>query len=398
MQKYLLRRASEKLWIDALTDPGVRMIVVIPSYKEDEWQLTLESLFAQKENNFQTEVIFLINYPKAQKDACEKFSYQQKKQVEQWMSEHQTRNLRFHCCPVFEMDSKHAGVGLARKTGMDEAVRRFVSISNPDGVIVCLDADSTVHEHYLNHIHQYFITHPSKDCLSIGFKHCIPEDDLLASAIDQYEGHLHYYIDAQKAVGYPFAFQTLGSCMAVRAAAYCAQGGMNQRQAGEDFYFMHKYSILGTLGEIATPLVYPAARLSDRVPFGTGKAMKDYVDHGHRFSYSFDAIRIWGKVIELIPLMREDTTDPQILIASIQTTAAEFFIAAGIADQLKHCRQHSATDAAFHKRMMRWFDPFMLMKYLHYMRDHGFPDEELRLVKNRLLTFTTSDHKNQSDR
>lgn len=78
MQKYLLRRASEKLWIDALTDPGVRMIVVIPSYKEDEWQLTLESLFAQKENNFQTEVIFLINYPKAQKDACEKFSYQQK--------------------------------------------------------------------------------------------------------------------------------------------------------------------------------------------------------------------------------------------------------------------------------------------------------------------------------
>lgn len=389
MQQYLQKRASEKLWVDEKTDHGVQMIVVIPSFKEDEWQLTLESLFLQKENNFQTEVIFLINYPKAKKDAFETLSHQQKKEAEQWMSEHQSRHLKFHCCPVFEMDSKHAGVGLARKTGMDEAVRRFVRISNPDGIIVCLDADSIVHAHYLNQIHQYFNDHPAIDCLSIGFKHRIPEDKLLSSAIDHYEAHLHYYIDAQKAIGYPFAFQTLGSCMAVRATAYCAQGGMNQRQAGEDFYFMHKYSILGTLGEITTPLVYPAARLSDRVPFGTGKAMNDYVDRGHRLSYSFDAIRIWSEVLALIPSLREETTDPHLLIAKVHIAAAEFFMSAGLMNQLKHCREHSASDAAFHKRMMRWFDPFMLMKYLHYMRDQGFPDEEITIAKKKLLQFTS---------
>ena len=35
------------------------------------------------------------------------------------------------------------GVGLARKTGMDEAVRRFNAINNPEGIILNLDADCT---------------------------------------------------------------------------------------------------------------------------------------------------------------------------------------------------------------------------------------------------------------
>ena len=40
------------------------------------------------------------------------------------------------------------GVGLARKTGMDEAVRRFNSINRPDGVILNIDADCTVDSNY----------------------------------------------------------------------------------------------------------------------------------------------------------------------------------------------------------------------------------------------------------
>lgn len=46
---------------------------------------------------------------------------------------------------------------------------------------------------------------------------------------------------------------------------------MNQRKAGEDFYFLHKFSILDQLGEINVEIVLPLARSSDRVPFGTGK-------------------------------------------------------------------------------------------------------------------------------
>ena len=52
-------------------------------------------------------------------------------------------------CFIADTESfKGWGVGLARKTGMDEAVRRFDIINNPEGVILSLDADCTVEHNY----------------------------------------------------------------------------------------------------------------------------------------------------------------------------------------------------------------------------------------------------------
>ena len=40
------------------------------------------------------------------------------------------------------MPAKDAGVGLARKTGMDEALYRFNMLGKPEGIILSYDADS----------------------------------------------------------------------------------------------------------------------------------------------------------------------------------------------------------------------------------------------------------------
>ena len=63
---------------------------------------------------------------------------------------------------------------------------------------------------------------------------------------------------------------TIGSAFAVTANAYIKRGGMTRSQAGEDFYFLQTLAQIGTVGEITTTKVYPSARLSDRIPFGTG--------------------------------------------------------------------------------------------------------------------------------
>ncbi len=52
---------------------------------------------------------------------------------------------------------------------------------------------------------------------------------------------------------------------------------MNRRKAGEDFYFLHKIIPLGEFREVNTTCVIPSSRESDRVPFGTGAAMRKYV-------------------------------------------------------------------------------------------------------------------------
>ena len=91
--------------------------------------------------------------------------------------------------------------------------------------------------------------------------------------IQLYEDYLHYYKKALDYAGFPDSIYTIGSAFAVRADAYVKQGGMNRRQAGEDFYFLNKLTKLGKITEINDAYVYPSARVSDRVPFGTGAAM-----------------------------------------------------------------------------------------------------------------------------
>ena len=123
-----------------------------------------------------------------------------------------------------------------------------------------------------------------------------------------------------------FAFRDTRSCMAVRAARTVHREEQNQRQAGEDFYFMHKYSILGTLGDRYT-LGLPCCTFVRPGSFWHRQSHERLCRPRSRFSYSFDAIRIWG-IIELIPLMREDTTDPQILYCKHPDYCCWIFIAA----------------------------------------------------------------------
>ena len=95
-------------------------------------------------------------------------------------------------------------------------------------------------------------------------------------------------VQALRYTHFPYAFHTIGSCLAVRGSAYVKQGGMNRRKAGEDFYFLQKIIPLGNFGEINSTRVIPSARVSDRVPFGTGKAMMKWYESGEKVFKSYN--------------------------------------------------------------------------------------------------------------
>ena len=176
----------------------------------------------------------------------------------------------FDLYPIFieNVPTKKAGVGYARKTGMDEAVRRLEQSLSSHKIVLCLDADSLVSTNYFQEVYTYFIEHPKCPAASINYAH--PLDDKnprVNQAIMDYELHLRYYVLAQRWSGLEYAHQTVGSSMAVRAQAYVAQGGMNTRKAGEDFYFIHKFTHYADFGNIINTKVIPSARISDRVPF-----------------------------------------------------------------------------------------------------------------------------------
>ena len=133
---------------------------------------------------------------------------------------------------------------------------------------------------YLQCINTYFSRNFNDELVCIAFQHRIEELENIKQqeAIKKYEAYLHYFIEMQRGLNLPYAFQTIGSAFAVRAGAYLQVGGMNKRKAGEDFYFIHKFTKKGTIAELNECTVYPSGRPSFRVPFGTGKAVADMME------------------------------------------------------------------------------------------------------------------------
>ena len=276
MSDYLRKNSLYPPLIETPPDSDLYMVIVIPAYDEPDWQSSLEAIARCTPGEGAAEVILLINDAEKTKEEIKLAHRQMLIDVKEWAEQNGRDGLRFYSIHCSGLRDKQAGVGLARKIGMDEAVRRLEQAGTPEGVIVGFDADSQCDENYLLEIERYFKKCPKCSAASIYYEHPLEGTQYEAAvyeAIVQYELHLRYFNNAKRYAGFPFAFETIGSAMAVRADAYQRQGGMNRRKAGEDFYFLNKFTALGTFGEINTTRVIPSPRPSERVPFGTGRAV-----------------------------------------------------------------------------------------------------------------------------
>ncbi|MEM1297270.1 MAG: hypothetical protein AAGH89_18040, partial [Verrucomicrobiota bacterium] len=289
---------------------------MIPAKDEPNLLESLESLAACGETSSDGEVIVVLNSGENEEASTVQRNAQLEEQARKWSACNGRSNLGFHILNCPNLPSKHAGVGLARKIGMDEGCRRLEAIGNREGVLVCFDADSLCDPNYLSEVEALFRQDPSCQACSIYFEHPIEGSEFspdVYRAITDYELHLRYYIRAQQFAGFPHAIQTIGSSMAVRCDAYQAQNGMNRRKAGEDFYFLHKFTPLERVAELTTTRVIPSPRKSHRVPFGTGKAVGELIEEGAvcrtYHPSSFQDLRSFLALIEPLAALKKAELD-----------------------------------------------------------------------------------------
>ena len=361
-QAYLDKHVLRPPLISIDPDPSLRCCIVIPCHNERFILKTLESLESADANDLTFEVIVIVNDGFGSDAATKR---QNRLTIEEIIDHKKCSCLSIHVVLIDDMPPKHAGVGLARKIGMDEACRRLPG----DGLIVCLDADSTVASNYLNCLKSMAMDKKSDYAYSIYYEHDL--NSVMGrelQAIVDYELHLRYYKNALSWTGHPHAFHTIGSAMAVKVEGYCKMGGMNQRKAGEDFYFLQKFAKVGKLKEINSTCVYPSSRSSNRVPFGTGKAVKDQLE-GQPFLtsniHSFTALKVF---FEQLPQVYRETN------WSIPDIIKPFLVKHNFELKLDEIRSNTTDYDGFRKRFLVWFDAFMVMKALHYMRDCGIED------------------------
>jgi len=364
-------------------DDNLRIVIVIPCYDDACVFETLQSLDHANPVESEIEVIVVVN--SGEKTPTEvvgrnRMIYNKLlQQAYEWAYAH------FRLLPIWIEGTvkKKAGVGFARKVGMDEAVRRFAAINRPDGLIVSLDADTLVAPNYLQIAEKAF-QNKSAYCFTFQFQHHFDparysEDAIRACRM--YEIYLRYFRLALKMLNVPFAIHTIGSCFAVRAEAYIKLGGMPVRQAGEDFYFLQKAVKMHPVCEINEMIVFPAPRISDRAPFGTGATIRNIVLEGHFDVYNFELFKFLKLFYDLFPSLENKD-----LLDNIPLEIMDFIGLDNWRDNLAECRQYSASSATFRKRMYDKYDGFFIIRFLNsFDETSAFPPMDIHKTARMLL-------------
>ncbi len=368
---YIERYVRYPAFIEQAPVPDLGIIVVIPSYIEPELLRTINSLSLCLVPQSGVEVIVVVNEP----EFCTENVHRQNditiSELSDWKKLNPGSFFNLYTIRPAPFPKKHAGAGMARKTGMDEAIRRFEEVGNPRGIILSLDADTLVDTNYFVQTEQLFHSGLNPVGATLAFCHRVDEleDERLRTGILLYEKYLHYYKEALAFSGYPNAIHTIGSAFAVRADAYVKQGGMNRRQAGEDFYFLHKLTQLGLIAELNSTRVYPSARVSDRVPFGTGFAMKKWFegDDSLMRAYCFRSFCDLKYFLRMIPLFY---SGGQVVCPfegkGIAEPLTAFLEEDHFGEKLLEIKRNSSSLVSFHKRFFLSFNAFKIMKFLNF--------------------------------
>lgn len=304
-------------------------------------------------------------------------------QIEQQSRDIISSTLRLACIDASsrgaEMPDKGGGVGLARKLGLDMALSLFDEQSPAKKLLFNLDADTWVETHYLSAVRHYFEDRKTHAAV-VSYAHRPEDDPALQAAICCYEIFLRYYVLGLRFAGSPYAFHSIGSAMVCTPESYVAVRGMNRREAAEDFYFLDKMAKLGPVARIHTTTVYPSARPSRRVPFGTGQRMIRFLEgkQNEYLLYDPKVFRILGRWLETMACVGRQETQAILAKAErIHPLLASFLELNRFQELWQRIQRNHREPDALRRQFHVWFDGFKTMKLVHYLTENGFPRGEM---------------------
>lgn len=355
-------------------------MVVIPALAEPDLTGTLASVAAASSPDCGVEILVIINDATDATDTVRALNAQALDAARAWARRNRGHRLRCHVLDYRGLAAAHAGVGLARKLGLDLGLERLAATASGSGVLVWLDADCRVSPDYLTAISEFFGRCGDAVAATVYFEHrCDDNDEFLRDAIATYELHLRCYRQGLLAAGSRYGHHTVGSTIAVRSTVYAQEGGMNRRAAGEDFYFLNKMRKRGTIGDINDAVVYPAARVSSRVPFGTGAAMSSWTTD----PVAGYAPAVYTGLAEFLQQLE------QAVLAQRSTAAAysDFLQAMRFEQWRQKTLANVATVPALRRQLHRWMDGFRTLKFVHWLTDERYPRVPVQRAAREMLVW-----------
>ncbi|MDD2558088.1 MAG: hypothetical protein PHH87_07335 [Desulfuromonas sp.] len=372
-QRYLKRSALEETWklegIKPELWPALKGVILIPALAEgDELFATLKAL-ADNEPCALTQllVLIIVNH---RCDAPANLKLQNLADLERLRtyaaSSAKPAHLNLGWIDAAGINTylpaNRGGVGMARKIGADLVLPHL----HPTSLLIHLDADTLTQGNYASTLLDY-ARQSGFYAGVVAFAHRSCSDSAQQHAMEDYELHMRCHVAGLHWTGSPYAYPSIGSTMVSSAHAYVRAGGMNMRQAGEDFYFMQQLAKTGRIAPITETCVFPAGRFSTRTPFGTGQSIRQAcIDNAPlRLFYPFTcytALRCWLQLVTKNPAA--DATHLLNLLRRDCEEGAHFLHTAGFERTWTRLQlNHSCTDKKIHA-FHEWFDALKTWRFI----------------------------------
>ncbi len=377
--RYLANRAVNGPWrIDGNDRDDFRMAIVIPVLAETaSLPATLASLAENPSERLTETLVLVVVNQRPDSNAADKSDNRLTLKL---LTDGAFSHLGLQLAWVDaasdgrQMPQKDGGVGLARKIGFDLALARL-DYRRQDPLLIALDADTLVSADYLDAWHNHFQTAKAGAAV-MPFCHQQPADREHQAAIARYELFLRAHVLGLELAGSPYAFHTVGSTMACRASAYAGVGGMNRRQAGEDFYFLQQMIKTVGLMRATGTVVFPSARISARTPFGTGQSVQALLEGQAEavLFYPTECYRLLGEWLSLVD-MQWAAEGVHLLQESgrLDPLLKEFLGAAGFSSLWDRLAKNHPGKKGRIKAFHDWFDGLKTIRLIHHLCSGPYP-------------------------
>jgi len=270
------------------------------------------------------------------------------------------------------------GVGLARRIGADIALSLIAGGQVRIPWIWTTDADAKLPDDYFASLeglsHEY-------SAATYAFSHAKGElKESEFRALRDYELFLHYYVKGLKFARSPYAYHSVGSCLAIQADAYAKVRGFPLKEAGEDFYILNKLAKVGKVLKIESKPIILSGRLSTRTPFGTGPSTIDISKlHHHGQKYLVYDHRCFKELRQLLQFFEDWSEEPDWHASSaLSPMLSNYFRKIGGLEQLASLRMRASHSMDRLRRLHEWFDAFQSLKLIHHFTVQDYPKIPLK--------------------
>ncbi|MCA0386983.1 MAG: glycosyltransferase family 2 protein [Bacteroidetes bacterium] len=345
------------------------VVVVVPCYNElENLPFLLDSFLANDTSTFEKIAsLFVINHPE---NAASEIKNSSSETVRLLTDFGSSSPLPVAIIDMpgagREVPVKFAGAGYPRKTGLDSAISLTDHARPGNSLLVSVDADCLVAPSYFTRL----VELAQRGCKAAVLEYKHREDDAEnIEAIREYEACLRSYTDGLKYAGSPYAWHFIGSTMVSNVSTYVKAGGMNTRRAAEDFYFLENIAKVTKIESIEEVLVFPSNRVSDRVIFGTGKAMNDRKETGKAIK-PYPPI-VFERLKTFLSVYHEDYTSVEKLIDAIRKTDEETFVfleSCKFSIAMRSIYKSSKSGAQISNQKNIWFDALKTMRLVSLFR------------------------------